>query len=153
MTARRRPAKARPMLAAPHSPARPASVAAGPTQAQRPERCPGQCSFLLLLRIKPRWPRATRSGRPRCSAPPSATATDDGPSAATPRPHPAQGASGALLPLSFTLEHSPADTDSHTYAVRVGPGTAGAVRLNGTLSGRLFGGAATAQLTVEEIKG
>ena len=65
----------------------------------------------------------------------------------------AQGASGALLPLSFTLEHSPADTDSHTYAVRVGPGTAGAVRLNGTLSGRLFGGAATAQLTVEEIKG
>lgn len=63
------------------------------------------------------------------------------------------GADGSLLPLFLVAEHSPLDTDSHTYAVRIGPGTAGAVRLNGTMSSRLFGGATAAQLTVEEIQG
>lgn len=65
----------------------------------------------------------------------------------------AAGTGGALLPVSFSYEHAPGDTDSHTYAVRIGPGTAGAVRLNGNMSGRLFGGTATAQLTVEEVQG
>jgi hypothetical protein len=65
----------------------------------------------------------------------------------------ATGVSGALLPLTFSCEYSPGDTDSHTYAIHVGPGTAGAVRLNGTMSGRLFGGTAAAQLIIEEIQG
>jgi hypothetical protein len=63
------------------------------------------------------------------------------------------GASGALLPVSLMYEHTPGDTDTHTYAVRIGPGAAGAVRLNGDMLGRLFGGAAAAQLIVEEIQG
>jgi len=63
------------------------------------------------------------------------------------------GASNALLPVFFIHELTPADTDSHTYAVRIGPGAAGAVRLNGTMSGRLLGGTAAARLVIEEIKG
>lgn len=65
----------------------------------------------------------------------------------------ATGATGALLPVCFTHDYMPGDTDEHTYAVCIGPGTAGAVRLNGNMSGRLLGGAASARLIVEEIQG
>jgi hypothetical protein len=65
------------------------------------------------------------------------------------------GASGtANYPDSILLEYEyvPGDTSSHTYKIRVGPGTAGTVRLNGTSAARYFGGTAAATLIVEEIK-
>lgn len=48
---------------------------------------------------------------------------------------------------------SPSTTSSTTYSVRVGPGEATTVRLNGTTATRLFGGASTCTLTVMEVKG
>lgn len=64
----------------------------------------------------------------------------------------AAGAAGSLLPLALSHEITPADTESHSYSIRIGPGTAGAVRLNGTMSGRLLGGTAKARLVIEEIQ-
>jgi len=57
------------------------------------------------------------------------------------------------LHLGFEFEHSPGDTAAHTYSVRVGPGGSGSLRMNGSASARLFGGAAAATLCAEEIKG
>lgn len=63
------------------------------------------------------------------------------------------GAAGALLPLDLQYEYTPGDTSAHSFSLRIGPGTAGAVRLNGHMSGRYFGGVAAAQIIVEEIQG
>jgi hypothetical protein len=53
--------------------------------------------------------------------------------------------------LSFQFEHSPATVAAVTYRVRVGPGSAGTLRLNGEFNARKFGGIARATLVVEEI--
>lgn len=49
-------------------------------------------------------------------------------------------------------EYVPGTTSSRTYAIRVGPFSAVTVRLNGATSGRWFGGASSATLTITEIK-
>lgn len=54
--------------------------------------------------------------------------------------------------LGFEFEHTPGITTPVTYAIRVGPFN-GTMRLNGSPSGRNFGGAAAATLVAEEIKG
>lgn len=63
------------------------------------------------------------------------------------------GAAGALLPLDLQYEYTAGDTSAHDFSIRIGPGTAGAVRLNGQMAGRYFGGVSAVRLTVEEIKG
>lgn len=62
------------------------------------------------------------------------------------------GTANYLESISLVYEYVPGDTSSHTYKIRVGPGTTGTVRLNGTSAARYFGGAAAATLVVEEIK-
>jgi len=47
---------------------------------------------------------------------------------------------------------TPGSVGPHTYSVRVGPSGAYAVRLNGDTANALFGGAASATLTVSEVK-
>ncbi|MDY0009600.1 MAG: hypothetical protein RBS08_07835 [Bdellovibrionales bacterium] len=59
---------------------------------------------------------------------------------------------GQPVSLNFEYEHIPGDTNTQVYTVRVGPGGIGSVRMNGSNTGRLFGGCAAATLTVEEIK-
>lgn len=59
---------------------------------------------------------------------------------------------GQPVSLHFEYEHIPGDTTPQIYTVRVGPGGLGAIRMNGSSAGRLFGGAAAATLTIEEIK-
>lgn len=54
--------------------------------------------------------------------------------------------------LALEAEFTPGSTSSVTIAVRVGPGTAATVRMNGTSASRIFGGASASFLTVEEIK-
>jgi uncharacterized cupin superfamily protein len=54
--------------------------------------------------------------------------------------------------LKMVYEYVPGDTSSHTYKIRVGPGAAATVRLNGTSAARYFGGVAAATLVIEEIK-
>jgi|GEM_PF-1465673 len=58
----------------------------------------------------------------------------------------------ALSPVALAFEYTPGDTDSHTFSIRVGPGSSGVVRLNGSTTTRYFGGTAAATLVVEEIK-
>lgn len=48
------------------------------------------------------------------------------------------------------FEHSPASVSTQTYTVRVGLNT-GTVRLNGTTSGRIYGGAQVCTITLQEI--
>lgn len=48
---------------------------------------------------------------------------------------------------------SPASGSAQTYSVRVGPNAAGLIRLNGTATARLFGGASACTLIVIEIAG
>ncbi|MEH7907436.1 hypothetical protein V7798_07635 [Rhizobium laguerreae] len=55
-------------------------------------------------------------------------------------------------PLFGDAEYVPGVTTVQTISVRVGPSAAANVRLNGTSSARLFGGAGIATLVVEEIK-
>lgn len=57
--------------------------------------------------------------------------------------------SGQLVPLALDHTSSIGGPVSSTWSVRVGPGSAGAIRLNGTSSGRLFGGRSVAQLVVQ----
>ncbi len=66
----------------------------------------------------------------------------------------AVSAGSAAMPaqIFFEYEHTPGDTTAHTYSVRVGPGGVGTIRFNGGATTRLFGGAAAARLTIEEIK-
>lgn len=56
------------------------------------------------------------------------------------------------MPFYLEAEYTPGATSAQTISVRVGPQSAGTVRLNGTTAGRIFGGAANATLVVEEIK-
>lgn len=58
-----------------------------------------------------------------------------------------------VMPISMQITDAPATTSAVTISVRVGPGAAATIRLNGSPAGRLFGGAAAATLTVEEIAG
>ena len=53
--------------------------------------------------------------------------------------------------ISCAFLDSPASASAQTYSVRVGPAAAITVRLNGSSSARLFGGTASASLTVMEI--
>lgn len=53
---------------------------------------------------------------------------------------------------ALEVEIVPGTTSSITYTVRVGPGAAATLRLNGNGGGRLFGGASRATLVIEEIK-
>lgn len=57
----------------------------------------------------------------------------------------AYAAAGSLL-----FEEVPGDTSAHTYSIRVGAGS-GTVRLNGSTSGRMFGGVGLCALVLEEI--
>lgn len=59
---------------------------------------------------------------------------------------------GQAVKVSFEYEHIPGSTDEQVYSVRTGPGGASSIRWNGNAGARLFGGAAAARLTVEEIK-
>lgn len=60
----------------------------------------------------------------------------------------------ANVGLLFALEaeYTPGAISAQTISVRIGPGTAGTVRMNGTSAARIFGGASNATLVVEEIK-
>lgn len=51
------------------------------------------------------------------------------------------------------VEYVPGSTSAQVITVRVGPGSAVTVRMNGGPSARLFGGVSAARLVVEEIKG
>jgi hypothetical protein len=55
-------------------------------------------------------------------------------------------------PIELEWEYTPGVITAETLVIRVGPGAAGTVRLNGFSSGRLFGGVAAATLVVEEIQ-
>lgn len=59
---------------------------------------------------------------------------------------------GQVTKISFEYEYVAGDTAAHTYSVRVGPGGTSSIRFNGSSSARLFGGAAAARLTIEEIQ-
>jgi hypothetical protein len=63
---------------------------------------------------------------------------------------PQTGGEGSTLVLE--TEYTPGSTSVQTISVRVGPGSAGTVRMNGTHVGRFLGGASNATLIVEEIK-
>lgn len=52
--------------------------------------------------------------------------------------------------IDLTYDFVPGDTDEHLYRIRVGAAS-GVCRLNGTGSGRLYGGTAAAILTVDEV--
>jgi hypothetical protein len=53
--------------------------------------------------------------------------------------------------ISFMFEHTPGDTNAHTYKVRVGPSSGAIIRMNGNSAGRYFGGIAACTLRIEEI--
>jgi len=55
------------------------------------------------------------------------------------------------VPYSFEFEHSPASLSPQTYTVRSGPTSALTLRMNGTSSARLLGGASRCTITLEEI--
>lgn len=59
--------------------------------------------------------------------------------------------SGNALHLAVEHEYVPGTTSALTFSVRVGPINAATVRLNGTPTTRVFGGASAATLVVEEI--
>jgi len=62
------------------------------------------------------------------------------------------GANGDFVSIQTLLIDSPATTSQVTYSVRVGPYGANTVRMNGTISGRLFGGTASCTMRLEEIE-
>lgn len=55
--------------------------------------------------------------------------------------------------LGAAFEEASPGAGSVTYSVRIGPGSAGTIRINGTGAGRIGGGAAKAYLIVEELSG
>lgn len=57
---------------------------------------------------------------------------------------------GFSTQLALEFEHSPGSTSAQTYTIRVGP-QSGTIRMNGTGTGRLFGGSMAATLVAEEI--
>ena len=54
--------------------------------------------------------------------------------------------------LNIDWIDSPATTSATTYTIRVGAGSANTIRMNGTATARLFGGAAACTLVAQEIK-
>ena len=54
--------------------------------------------------------------------------------------------------LSFEYLDSPSSTSALSYKVRVGPGAASTLRMNGTTASREFGGVERTTLTLQEIK-
>lgn len=60
-------------------------------------------------------------------------------------------AAASDMAASMALLDSPASASAQTYSVRVGPETGSDLRLNGTNSARLFGGASACTLTLLEI--
>lgn len=54
-------------------------------------------------------------------------------------------------PLVVEHEYVPGVTTAVTYTVRVGPGSAVTMRMNGTTAGRLLGGSLKSTLVIEEI--
>lgn len=63
-----------------------------------------------------------------------------------------QDAANFARPLSLTYLDSPSTTSGLTYRIRVGPGSAGTIRLNGSTLQRFLGGTIRATLTLQEIK-
>jgi len=61
-------------------------------------------------------------------------------------------AANFLEMINGEFEYTPGSTSSVTISIRVGPGAAVTVRMNGNTSQRYFGGAANCFLVVEEIK-
>ena len=61
------------------------------------------------------------------------------------------GGAGFIIPVTLEWEWTPGATSSQTVNIRVGP-SSGTLRMNGSHSGRFFGGVAAATLVVEEIK-
>lgn len=59
--------------------------------------------------------------------------------------------SGHIYCLTVEGEHSPGDTSTHTYKVRIG-GTAGNLYINGNSTGRLLGGSMGCVFTCTEIE-
>lgn len=62
------------------------------------------------------------------------------------------GTNNGLIPISLLTEDAPGAAATYTYSVRVGPGAAGTIRMNGTVSGRYFGGNSAAVLIAEVIE-
>lgn len=63
----------------------------------------------------------------------------------------AAAANGAV-PLALSHEYTPGAITAQTIAIRVGPGAAVTMRMNGTTTVRKFGGVMKATLVVEEIQ-
>lgn len=61
------------------------------------------------------------------------------------------GSGGRELTLEY--EYVPGNTTTHTYSIRVGPSAASTVRLNGSPTARLFGGASAATFKIIRVKG
>lgn len=55
------------------------------------------------------------------------------------------------LPLAMEIEITPSALTAQTYTVRVGTSSAATLRMNGTTTGRIFGGVSRATLIAEEI--
>lgn len=61
-------------------------------------------------------------------------------------------AADLMAPICMEYEEVAGSVAARTYTVRVGPGAAGTMRLNGTSAARRFGGTAATTIVVEEIK-
>ena len=59
-------------------------------------------------------------------------------------------ATGFIRPIVLECEYLPGTTATQTVSIRVGPNT-GTMRLNGNMTGRLFGGRMVTSLVVEEV--
>ncbi|MBX3533411.1 MAG: hypothetical protein KF826_03595 [Xanthobacteraceae bacterium] len=62
------------------------------------------------------------------------------------------GSNGTFANIETIKIDSPATTSQVTYSVRVGPYGVNSLRMNGTVSGRLFGGTAACTMRLEEIE-
>ncbi|MCW5676300.1 MAG: hypothetical protein KIT15_17125 [Xanthobacteraceae bacterium] len=62
------------------------------------------------------------------------------------------GSNGTFANIETINIDSPATTSQVTYSVRVSPYGANSLRMNGTVSGRLFGGTAACTMRLEEIE-
>lgn len=61
-------------------------------------------------------------------------------------------AANQTLTMVLEAEYTPGAISSQTISVRIGPGAAGTVRMNGSTAARFGGGSANCTLVVEEIK-
>ena len=60
-------------------------------------------------------------------------------------------AASTFQTVCLAFEHVPATTSAITYRIRVGPGSAGTVRFNGTSTARFYGGSAHSTLIATEL--